>query len=1418
MKKADCQDKDIDIEFIKDLLEKDPQRRNVRDILQLSNEIKDISFFKKYQEEGYKDVHIQCAKFMRYCFIKKGEAVFHIDTVGDKFYLTLKGKVGIYIRLPKPIKSGEEEQEENKNNSLQLTCVKELDSGFSFGELALLNNKPRLATIICHQDSHFMTLDKLSFILILKQKEEERLFKEMGFFAKLPFFEGWNHNLIKHIYLNSFRIKYSKNEKIFNEGDEPANIYIVTEGEFVLQKGFDKNEEEDEFGFKQTVEINYLKKEGAAKKKQIPLAVLVQNEMFGEEDIMNKQKNRTYSAQCMSAKGECIVVKKRDFELRILSEEGARQYLETRLIQKNKYMQEKIQKIKGSIADYQNYLYDDRAEQKHKQQIHIAINRIESPTKKQNQHSTLFDFTSSMNDNESTSPYESKQISNNQYQHEKSTMNQSIIRKIENLTPTKRESSIIQSSSNLTALNNTSIEEKSSLIKLGSTIYKTKTIIELDKIEQQQFKDMALKKSSSIVEAQTPWRDQIASQKNINETFKNLFSFSGQDEEQTQQKNLLQVPSSQFKRKSKMSQTILISNSSNNLDGGLSPIQKRIIEDECASPIIIRRQLYQINTPISQYSTPNTMFNSQKRDYKGVQIPHIDTFSSQIKILSSFQVQTQQQQQNAQLDLLQDRNEQIQKQEEQQPFLIKNFERSNSMLSSSPLLKQKYEQIIKQKEQLKKYQEEYQQNIIQQSSILQNSLNYSQNTLSSQKINLDKNAQQDKQQLLLTKQIKDSLQQQTSQEYSDNQNSTKHEGLIKLRKSQDNIKVHFEEDAEEEGQESISQNTNCSLQLSRSKSQPKSPCLSQKASHIQNISKKLEQEAELNSQNKYAPQINVFIGEQENYEVDLVRKVDSLCEIMDDASSFKQSSDENNKSISNIYSRKSSNSHMKRDLKQLEQPLFKQNSTQSQILQQKNISQDTFTNFEEQNSSTKGKKLNLKIKQITYKTQEQLQNKIQNLENQFGKIVNQEPEKEQEQTTPPNQDNDNQFEPQQQANSNNKQIESSTQEFYKILKQNQPLLNQKIIFNSQFSPMKGRRNEHQPYKFEQYKDQQYYFKKRYNKNDTFTTGLHNSLIDLDSKIQVDGASPIKQRILKEGVQTLSQSPSNLSKNNKQITNYQKVLFQRQRVYNKSCENFKNEQLIAAAVGIFANQTVRTHADSQSASLSPQNNLRDFRSTRISQSQSFLLNLKSGEQDASVKQQQQQQLNLQIQQKNMQNPQQSHKKLPLLKQKIENTVQNNAFKNLIPQQKHLIFFENNIPITDLQKQKRYSAIRVYNKSEQKINSCFDLNSQDQVQNGGINEKQLPSQSNYLKVIQKIENHQQYIKQIWFPTSSNSESLTSTQKQQNFRQKMMQQTSSNQNISKSSINNPYSNLQLIQQHQQLHKYFNKHSELLKRVPHI
>jgi len=57
------------------------------------------------------------------------------DSDGDRFYIILEGTVEVHVRL-------------NKDDK-ELKNVKVLDKGESFGEIALIYLRPRLATIKC---------------------------------------------------------------------------------------------------------------------------------------------------------------------------------------------------------------------------------------------------------------------------------------------------------------------------------------------------------------------------------------------------------------------------------------------------------------------------------------------------------------------------------------------------------------------------------------------------------------------------------------------------------------------------------------------------------------------------------------------------------------------------------------------------------------------------------------------------------------------------------------------------------------------------------------------------------------------------------------------------------------------------------------------------------------------------------------------------------------------------------------------------------------------------------------------------------------------------------------------------------------------------------------------------------------------
>jgi len=91
---------------------------------------------------------------------------------------------------------------------LSLDIVKRLDGlaefiefgkGKSFGEGALINDKPRAATILCKTDCYFAVMNKLDFMVLL-HKMESKLKTEMFEFLKVhPLMRGWSELLLTKI-------------------------------------------------------------------------------------------------------------------------------------------------------------------------------------------------------------------------------------------------------------------------------------------------------------------------------------------------------------------------------------------------------------------------------------------------------------------------------------------------------------------------------------------------------------------------------------------------------------------------------------------------------------------------------------------------------------------------------------------------------------------------------------------------------------------------------------------------------------------------------------------------------------------------------------------------------------------------------------------------------------------------------------------------------------------------------------------------------------------------------------------------------------------------------------------------------------------------------------------------------------------
>ncbi|CEP17271.1 hypothetical protein [Parasitella parasitica] len=167
--------------------------------------------FKNLDEEQYTDVVNAMAE-------KREPANTHVieqGAVGDYFYIVESGNLDCFINDKKVTSYG---------------------PGGSFGELALMYNAPRAASIITVTDSVLYALDRVTFRSILmentarKRRMYERFLEEVPIFKSLEVYE--RHKIADALESVNFEDK----EVVIQEGDTGENFYLIESGEATFYK------------------------------------------------------------------------------------------------------------------------------------------------------------------------------------------------------------------------------------------------------------------------------------------------------------------------------------------------------------------------------------------------------------------------------------------------------------------------------------------------------------------------------------------------------------------------------------------------------------------------------------------------------------------------------------------------------------------------------------------------------------------------------------------------------------------------------------------------------------------------------------------------------------------------------------------------------------------------------------------------------------------------------------------------------------------------------------------------------------------------------------------------------------------------------------------------------------------------------
>ncbi|XP_028399100.1 cyclic nucleotide-binding domain-containing protein 2-like [Dendronephthya gigantea] len=132
----------------KHLFTKDPDVRTDKDIVEIFRAVDKLQCFSKYSRA----VKEGLAKFVYYSEFPVDRVVVQQGHPALSFYFILKGSVNVVV-----------EEEDKGTGKMTKNIVGEILAGNSFGELALIHDTHRRASVICKEPSKFLRLDKSDF-------------------------------------------------------------------------------------------------------------------------------------------------------------------------------------------------------------------------------------------------------------------------------------------------------------------------------------------------------------------------------------------------------------------------------------------------------------------------------------------------------------------------------------------------------------------------------------------------------------------------------------------------------------------------------------------------------------------------------------------------------------------------------------------------------------------------------------------------------------------------------------------------------------------------------------------------------------------------------------------------------------------------------------------------------------------------------------------------------------------------------------------------------------------------------------------------------------------------------------------------------------------------------------------------------
>jgi CRP-like cAMP-binding protein len=114
--------------------------------------------------------------------------------------------------------------------------VSELKEGRSFGELAIITNKPRAARIIAEDECYFAVMKKADYFRVLTQIEDVKSNLIIDFLKEIPILKRYSRNTLRKLAKAATYCEYKKDYKVLREGSQSDDMFFISTGEFIIER------------------------------------------------------------------------------------------------------------------------------------------------------------------------------------------------------------------------------------------------------------------------------------------------------------------------------------------------------------------------------------------------------------------------------------------------------------------------------------------------------------------------------------------------------------------------------------------------------------------------------------------------------------------------------------------------------------------------------------------------------------------------------------------------------------------------------------------------------------------------------------------------------------------------------------------------------------------------------------------------------------------------------------------------------------------------------------------------------------------------------------------------------------------------------------------------------------------------------